>query len=205
MIGKLRGIVDSINEDSAIIDVGGVGYNVFCSGKTLGKFPESGSAVNLYIETHVREDHIHLYGFTEKIEQEWFLILNTVQGVGTRLALAILSVLSPEQLISAIASQDKLAFKQISGVGPKLSERIIVELKSKVKGINIDSLSSVAKISGRKGGSAADDNLTDAISALVNLGYNRSDAYTVIVKIANKNENIKTQELIREGLRELGR
>jgi len=200
MIGKLRGIIDSIEEDSLLIDVGGVGYQVFCSGNTLRKIPGRGEAVSLAIETHVREDHIHLYGFLEKIELEWFRILTTVQGVGNRVALAILSSLNPEQLMSAIAAQDKSAFKAVSGVGPKLSERIITELKTKVKSF----ASQPIVITPGKGKQPAPAP-HEAVSALVNLGYNRAEAYTVIAKIANQNSDMEVAELIRAGLKELGR
>lgn len=201
MIGKLRGIIDSISDDSVIVDVGGVGYLVYCSGQTLRKLPPRGAEASFIIETHVREDHIKLYGFMDRLEQEWFLELNNVQGVGTKMALGILSALTPQQLIAALVSQDKAAFKQISGVGPKLSERLVVELKSKVKGMSFDT---VAPLSGQDN-AVANNGMGDAISALVNLGYNRSDAYTVIAKIANKNENMQVSELIREGLKQLGK
>ncbi len=196
MIGKLRGIIDTISEDSAIIDVGGVGYHVFCSGNTLRKIPPTGGQVELTIETHVREDHIHLYGFLEKAELEWFRILLTVQGVGTRLALAILSALSPNQLMAAIASQDKAAFKAVNGVGPKLSERIVVELKGKVKSFGHQPIVAMP---------GAAPEIHEAVSALVNLGYNRSEAFTVIAKIANQNSDMEISGLIRAGLKELGK
>jgi len=198
MIGKLRGIIDSIGEDSLIVDVSGVGYHVFCSGNTLRKIPSAGGQVELTIETHVREDHIHLYGFLEKAELEWFRTLLTVQGVGTRLALAILSTLSPHQLITAIASQDKVAFKAVSGVGPKLSERIVVELKSKIKSFSATPVTAMP-------GKGQSPEIHEAVSALVNLGYNKSEAFTVIAKIANQNSDMEISGLIRAGLKELGK
>src|SRR5688572_4636847 len=131
MIGKLTGRVDDVAEDHAILDVGGVGYLIFASAKTLGQLV-SGQAASLRIETHVREDHFHLYGFTSEAERAWFKTLNTVQGVGVKMALAILSVFTPDQLLTAIGAQDKKAFTTVSGVGPKLAERIVTELKSTV-------------------------------------------------------------------------
>lgn len=200
MIGKLKGIVDTTTEDYAIIDVGGVGYVVFCSTKTLLALPSKGGEAELIIETHVREDHIHLYGFTSNLELEWFRNLTTVQGIGARIALSILSVLSPDQLITAIASQDKKAFTQISGIGPKLAERLLTELKSKAKSPIIDISSGKKIISLESSGF-----VTDAISALVNLGYNRSDVYNIVTKLAREQENAPVQELIRLSLRELAR
>lgn len=204
MIGKLRGIIDEINDNSVIVDVGGVGYMVFCSGQAMRRLPPKGSEASFIIETHVREDHFHLYGFLDRMEQEWFLELNGVQGVGTKMAMAILSALTPSQIIAALATQDKSAFKQISGVGPKLSERLITELKGKVKSINVEQLAPVATAA-NGAAPAATTSMADAISALVNLGYNRTDAYTVIAKISTKNDNLQTSELIREGLKQLGR
>ncbi len=200
MIGKLRGVVDITTEDHAIIDVGGVGYIVFCSTRTLLALPSRGGQAELIIETHVREDHIHLYGFTSNLELEWFRNLTTVQGIGARIALAILSVLSPDQLITAIASQDKKAFTQISGIGPKLAERLLTELKSKAKSPIIDISSGTKVISSESSGF-----VNDAISALVNLGYNRSDVYNTVTKLAREQENAPVQELIRLSLRELAR
>src|SRR5688572_6061603 len=119
MIGKLTGIVDDIEEDSVLIDVGGVGYTVYCSQRTLAALAP-GNAAMLTIETHVREDHIHLYGFPDAIEREWFRLLTSVQRVGAKMALAILGTLTPEHLLRAIVARDTSAFSRISGVGPKL-------------------------------------------------------------------------------------
>ena len=133
MIGKLRGHLDSITSEGVILDVGGVGYLVHVSGRTLGALPPVGESASLLIETHVREDHIHLYGFAEAGERDWFRLLETVQGVGVRHALAILSVLTPGDLTQAVAAQDKRALARASGVGPKLAGRIVAELKDKVE------------------------------------------------------------------------
>ncbi len=119
MIARLTGTVDSVGPEGAVIDVGGVGYLVFCSSRTLGRLPPPGGAVRLLIETHVREDHIHLYGFVDEAERDWFRLLTTVQGVGARLALAILSAVAPEALLLAIVAQDKAMLARADGVGPE--------------------------------------------------------------------------------------
>src|SRR6185437_14939417 len=163
VIAMLAGLLDRAGGDSMVIDVGGVGYLVFASSRTLGKAPSRGEPMRLLIETHVREDHIHLYGFADEAEREWFRLLTTVQGVGARIALAILSVLAPEALATAIAAQDKAAITEADGVGPKLGQPIVSELKDKVGGIAL--------------GPAAPAPLaaaSEAVSALVNLGYPRS-------------------------------
>src|SRR5665213_638364 len=125
MIGKLKGRIDSIEEDSVLIDVGGVGYHVFCSSRTLAQLPAKGEAAELVTETHVREDHIHLYGFPDASEREWFRLLMTVQGVGVRMAMAILSVFSPAQLVQSIHARDTKSLTRVSGVGAKLAERLV--------------------------------------------------------------------------------
>ena len=198
MIAKLAGIIDTINSDSAIVDVRGVGYLVFCSARTLSRLSH-GQTAQLFIETHVREDHIHLYGFQEQSERDWFLLLTTVQGVGTKVALAILSVLDPEQLLHAIAAADKTSFTQAPGVGPKLAGRLVSELKDKV---NVLALKSVSG-----GVTATRDNengaTRDAVSALVNLGYAPSEAFTVIAQAASQSPDAGIEALIMAGLAEL--
>ena len=198
MIAKLAGVIDTINSDSAVIDVRGVGYLVFCSARTLSRLSH-GQTAQLFIETHVREDHIHLYGFQEQSERDWFLLLTTVQGVGTKVALAILSVLDPEQLLHAIAAADKAAFTQAPGVGPKLAGRLVSELKDKVKAIALTPVS---------GGVASADDKTngatrDAVSALVNLGYSPSDAFTAVAQAAGQSPDASIEALIKAGLAEL--
>ncbi len=202
MIGKLRGIIDTIGEDMFIIDVAGVGYTVFCSNNTLRVLPAKGGEASIVIETHVREDHIHLYGFATNEEKKAFLTLNKVSGVGAKMALAILSIMSPAQLASALAAQDASAFKSASGVGPKLAARIVSELKDKFSFISTNIQTDITS------GTSLNipvNNISDAVSALVNLGYGRTDAYNVITKIAAKNDNMPLDSLIREGLKELGR
>lgn len=201
MIGRLRGIIDSVTENSLLIDVGGVGYHVFASANTLRAIPGEGQEAILYIETHVREDHIHLYGFASQEEKQWFKTLNTVNGVGTKMAMAVLSSLAPQEVATAIAAQDKSAFTQVSGVGGRLAERIITELKNKVDKISAEIVPIIGKTSGK--GKGADSVTGDAISALTNLGYNRSLAYGAIHRAASKKPDVGLEELIREGLKEL--
>ena len=137
MIGKLKGVVDEIGEDHCIVDVQGVGYVAWCSARTLAALPSPGEAVVLYIETYVREDVIRLYGFATPVEREWFLLLSSnVQGVGTKVALAVLSTLSPADLANAIALKDIAMVSRAPGVGKKVAERIVVELKNKAPALS---------------------------------------------------------------------
>ena len=131
MIGKLTGMLDSYGEDFIIVDVGGVGYVVHCSARTLQALPAPGDPVTLAIETHVREDQIRLFGFITGVEREWFRLLQTVQGVGTKVALSVLGTLAPADLASAIALRDKAMIARSPGVGQKVAERIVTELKDK--------------------------------------------------------------------------
>lgn len=206
MIGKLTGKVDSVAEDHCILDVGGVGYLVFASGRTLAALPQTGGMMSLLTETHVREDHIHLYGFANEAERQWFRTLTTVQGVGVKVALAIQSVLSPEQILTAIAAQDKKAFTAVSGVGPKLGERIVTELKSqasKMTGLGF-SMPAATGTAPKKGkAAAAPSAVEDALSALVHLGYNRSDAFSVVMRIQSSEPSASLDTLIRASLKEL--
>jgi len=203
MIAKLTGLVDGVVEDGCVVDVGGVGYLVYCSGRTLARLPRPGEAVSLVIVTHVREDHIHLYGFLDSGEREWFRLLTTVQGVGSRVALAILSVLGPGELASAIALQDKAALTEADGVGPKLAARVVAELKDKAGGLGAalapGGRGVPAAIVAPGGGAAG-----DAVSALVNLGYRRTDAVGAVGEAARRLGAAATVEaLIRAGLSEL--
>src|SRR6478735_2685445 len=179
MIGKLKGIIDSYGEDFIIVDVNGVGYVVHCSARTLQALPPQGEAVALAIETHVREDQIKLFGFTSDLEREWFRLLQTVQGVGTKVALAILSTLKPAELASAIALRDKAAIVRTPGVGPKVGERIVTELKDKAPNYaNVDP--AVVRLSGDIEDRRAPQPVADAVSALVNLGYGQPQAAAAI-------------------------
>lgn len=197
MIGKLTGILDSAGEDRAMVDVGGVGYVVFASARTLGNLPRLGEPVTLYIETHVREDHIHLYGFADMGEQELFRLLLSVQGVGARVALALMAVFSPVAFRTAVAAGDKAAITAANGVGPKLAGRIINELKDKLVGdLALDGGVAAVPMGG---------DFSDAVSALVNLGYRPAEAHTAVAVAQNNlGQEAGIGQLIRVGLRELG-
>ncbi len=200
MIAMLAGIVDQAAADSVVVDVNGVGYLVFASSRTLVRVPSRGEAVRLLIETHVREDHIHLYGFADEAERGWFRLLTTVQGVGAKLALALLSVLPPEALATAIMAQDKAALARADGVGQKLAQRIANELKDKVGGIALGPAATSAPVAAPPGAAA------DAVSALINLGYSRSDAYSAVNQAAQRlGAEARIDALIRAGLQELAR
>jgi Holliday junction DNA helicase RuvA len=215
MIAALKGLVDHIGEDSAVIDVGGVGYLVFCSSRTLTALPRAGEAVALRIETHVREDHIHLYGFATDAERAWFRLLTTVQGVGARVALAILSALSATDLARAIAAQDKAALGRANGVGPKLAQRIVAELKDKAGALELGAGARAAGLATSGAADAGDTTtdggggderlVSDAVSALVNLGYGRTEAYGAVIEAAREmGAQVKVEALIRGGLARLG-
>lgn len=196
MIAMLAGRVDQVGTDSLILDVNGVGYQVFCSVRNLGRLPVRGEPLRLHIETHVREDHIHLYGFLDEAERAWFRLLLSVQGVGARIAMAILGTLAPAELATAIVAQDKASITRADGVGPKLAARILTELKDKAA-----ALAPVAVVA-----DAADGATVDAVSALVNLGYARGDAYGAVAEAARRlGPAAQLDALIRAGLRELGR
>ncbi|MBQ2811377.1 MAG: Holliday junction branch migration protein RuvA [Alphaproteobacteria bacterium] len=206
MIAKLRGLVDSIYEDSCIVDVGGVGYLVFASAKTLARL-NTGNEVSLLVETVVREDSISLFGFYDAWEKEWFGTLTKVQGVGAKVCLSILSVLTPSQLAQAVAAQDKNSFLRASGVGPKLAARLVTELKDKIVTVPVgEVLLSDIKSDNTSENVApviVNDNKTeDTISALINLGYNRLEAYKVVAKIYENNSDKPISELIRLSLKE---
>lgn len=205
MIGKLKGIIDSYNEDNVILDVHGVGYLVHCSSRTLQSLPQAGEAATLFIETVVREDMIRLFGFATEGEKAWFNILLGVQGVGQKVALAILSTLRPAELANAIAMKDKAAIARTSGVGPKLAERICVELKDKAPAFgSIDP--AVVKLAGEVDEGRAKGPVKDAISALVNLGYGQPQAAAAVAAAAKTlGEAAETGALIRQGLRELAK
>ena len=197
MIGKLTGLIDSTGDDWVILDVGGVGYIVYCSGRTLGLLPPAGGGATLWIETHVREDHIHLYGFADPAEHDWFKLLQSVQGVGAKMALAVLTVLPPHDLVRAIAAQDKATIARAHGVGQKLAGRIASELKDKAGGM---ALGPVAVANGSAGGEISED----AVSALVNLGYRRAEAFAAVAKASGDlGRGASVESLIKAGLKEL--
>ena len=199
MIASLTGVLETVAEDFAVVDVSGVGYLVFCSGRTLANLPQPGEPVRFVVETHVREDHINLYGFAEAGERDWFRLLTSVQGVGAKVALAILSAIGSEELIQAVAAQDKTMVSRANGVGPKLAGRIVLELKDKVGGLVPSGLSASVR-----GAPSSGDESEDAISALVNLGFQRTDAFGAVVRAAEKiGEKAGVDDLIRVGLQEL--
>ena len=205
MIGKLRGVINSYGEDSVILDVNGVGYLVHCSARTLQELPSAGEAATLSIETHVREDQIRLFGFRTDLEREWFRLLQTVQGVGAKVALAVLGTLKPSELASAIAMRDKAMVARTPGVGPKVAERIITELKDKAPAYsNIDP--ALVRLSGELDEKRAPQPVADAVSALMNLGYAQPLAAAAVAAASrNAGGSAEVSTLIRLGLKELAK
>jgi Holliday junction DNA helicase RuvA len=203
MIGKLSGIIDSFGDDYLILDVSGVGYVVTCSSRTLQRLPARGEAASLAIETQVREDAIRLFGFTSDVERDWFRLLQSVQGVGAKVALALLSILSAGELATAIGTQDKASVARAPGVGPKLAARIVAELKDKAPVLAaVDP--AVARLAGEEEAKSAPRPVQDAISALVNLGYGRPQAAAAVAaSLSALGESAEAPALIRRGLREL--
>ncbi len=202
MIAKLKGVVDSVDTDSAIVDVGGVGYLVSASARTLRDLVV-GTPATVLVETIVREDAIALYGFLETAERDWFRILTTVQGVGARVALSILSTLSPDEIARAIAAQDRATLSRPAGVGPKLAARLATELKDKAAAFGIASpASNTPDAMAAPAGSLNED----AVSALVNLGYRRVEAFGAVARVSQRlGADAKLDALIRAGLQELAR
>ena len=220
MIAKLRGMVDTIGEDYFIIDVNGVGYLVYASAKTLARL-HVGEGASVLTETVVREDSITLFGFASALEKEWFITLTKVQGVGAKVCLSILSALTPLQLAQAISAQDKASFTRANGVGPKLAARIVTELKDKIVTIPVAAASTTAEMERELNMDADQEvnayedslvamesnsaNSEDAISALVNLGYQRMEAYRAVNKVQGENPNADVSELIRLSLKEFAK
>ncbi|HEY1631476.1 MAG TPA: Holliday junction branch migration protein RuvA [Rhizomicrobium sp.] len=198
MIGKLTGIVDSIAEDHAIVDVGGVGYLVQCPASTLSRLA-AGATVSLMIEMKVSEDAIRLYGFLAAEEREWFRLLQTVQNVGARVALNVLSALTARDLQRAIALSDKAAIGRAQGVGPKLALRIVTELKDKAPSMMLRGGEEMATVAAPRGPEA------DAVSALVKLGYSQGHAAESVARAAREFGEAPADVLIREALRAIGR
>ena len=209
MIGKLSGIIDSFDTNHFILDVSGVGYVIFASSRTLSSIGQVGDTTSVLIITNVREDAITLYGFADAVEQQWFKLLTSVQGVGAKAGLSILAACPADQLSFVIASQDKASLTRADGVGPKLATRILTELKDKAGKIEITS--NVAPNSATENTSSAGGQITDivdqdAVSALTNLGYNSTDAYRAVLAAkskANDNDQSDLQALIRLALQEL--
>ena len=199
MIGKLTGRLDAVSDNGAIIDVGGVGYSVFTSSRTMSQLGSIGEVVTVLVETHVREDHIHLYAFYSDDEKRWFQTLQTVQGVGSKAALAILSALTSEDIMNSLLSEDKTMFVRADGVGQKLATRIVSELKDKVDGFFAGNVNNIET-------TTSPDNslIADAISAMVNLGFSRFEAQKAVSKASNYEANIETlDKLIAATLKEL--
>jgi holliday junction DNA helicase RuvA len=205
MIGKLKGIIDSYGEDYVILDVNGVGYQVHCSARTLQALPAPSEAATLSIETYVREDQIKLFGFASDAEREWFRLLQTVQGVGAKVALSVLGSLRVSELAAAVAMRDKAVVARTPGVGPKVAERIVTELKDKVPALtNLDP--AVVHLAGALDEKRTPKPVADAVSALVNLGYGQPQAAAAIAAAArNAGEGADTATLIRQGLKELAK
>ena len=200
MIASLAGLVELLAEDHVVVDVGGVGYLVQCSGRTLGALPGPGEPVKLLIETHVREDRFDLFGFADRAEREWFRRLQGVQGVGARVALAILTVLRADELARAIATGDKALVSRANGVGAKLAQRIVTELRDAASEIAL--ATDGVPIGALAGGGVEGD----AVSALVHLGYRRSEAVSAVAAAARRvGADAGVDALIRDGLRELAR
>ncbi len=205
MIGKLRGKIDAIGESHAIIDVNGVGYEVQLSARTLRNL-KPGEEVSFTIDTHVREDAIRLFGFASEVERSWFRTLQTIQGVGSKVALAVLGTLSPQDLASAIALGNWAAVEQTQGVGKKLAQRIVAELKDKAPALSVAGLNVPAAVNGKMAAPAEANATAEAISALINLGYNPAQANAAVATALNElGEKAETAGLIRRGLRELAR
>lgn len=208
MISKLRGRIEEKEEDSVLLDVGGVGYLVFCSQRTLAALGGEGEAAALYTEMIVREDAHQLYGFPDKVEREWFRLLTTVQRVGNKVALQIMSAYTPQQMAQAIIAKDTSAFSRIKGIGAGLAERIVTELKDKVakmptSGIGVQGSGGRKELLEGTKHKAQSTHHDDAISALVNLGYSRTEAYSAALKASEVAKGL--DEMIRLSLKELAR
>jgi Holliday junction DNA helicase RuvA len=207
VIGKLRGKIDAIGEAHAIIDVNGVGYEVQLSARTLRSL-KPGEEVALTVDTHVREDAIRLFGFASEVERAWFRSLQTIQGVGSKVALAVLGTLSPHDLASAIALQSWAAVEQTPGVGKKLAQRIVAELRDKTPAASALGSAVAASAAGRANGAASlqGNAAAEAVSALINLGYQPAQASSAVATALDElGEAAETAGLIRRGLRELAR
>lgn len=204
MIGKLKGTIEEIGEDYALVDVHGVCYVAYCSSRTLAKLGGVGEACVLFIETYVREDQLKLFGFLTVIEREWFILLQSVQGVGAKVALAVLSTLSTAELANAIALQDKTVISRAPGVGPKVAMRMVLELKNKAPSFAGEALNIGFKQEIGEGVAAAP--VSDAVSALTNLGYSRDQAANAVAAaMKTAGEGADSAKLIRLGLRELSK
>lgn len=197
MIAFLRGPVEALEEDRCIIDVGGVGYLVMASTRTLAVLPAAPGVARMLVETQVREDAITLYGFADAAERDWFRLLLTVQGVGAKVALNLLSALSPGELVRAIAAGDRASLTRAAGVGAKLAVRLLSELREKAGAMPSGGamLAAVAPVGGVE---------ADALSALGNLGYRAGEARPAVERVlARLGEGAPVGQVIRESLQEL--
>jgi holliday junction DNA helicase RuvA len=199
MIAQLTGLVDALEDGRCVIDVAGVGYLVHASSRTLAALPRAPEIAKLLIETHVREDAIQLFGFAETGERDWFRLLTTVQGVGPRVALSILSALAPRDLIGAIVGRDQASLTRAPGVGARLAARLLTELKDKVGTMPSSSGPGIPAQIPRPTGTAG-----DALSALVNLGYRRPEAQATLARVLDRlGDSAALDAIIRESLKEL--
>lgn len=204
MIGKLKGTIEEIGDDYVLVDVHGVCYVAYCSGRTLSKIGSVGEACVLFIETYVREDQLKLFGFMSVLEREWFNLLQSVQGVGAKVALAVLSTLTPGELANAIALQDKTSVSRAQGVGPKVAVRIVTELKNKAPAYAGEAINIGLKQEIGEGVASAP--VADAVSALTNLGYSRDQAANAVAAaMKTAGDGADSAKLIRLGLKELAR
>lgn len=199
MIAKLSGILDSTGPDWLILDVSGVGYQVFASSRTLSHLPQMGEKFSLMIETLVRNEQTQLFGFSHEDERTWFRLLLGIQGVGAKVGLALLSALSSDELHQAILTQDQALITRADGVGPKLAGRIVAELKGKVGGIALKLNNPTPEVVG--GMASFSGGMSEAISALTNLGYRRAEAVEAVAKSSQTlGPGVSTEALIRQGL-----
>jgi len=205
MIGKLKGTIEEIAEDHVLIDVQGVCYVAYCSTRTLSRLGSPGEAAALFIETYVREDQLRLFGFGSALEREWFRLLQSVQGVGAKVALAVLSTLTASDLANAIALQDKAVIARAPGIGPKVAQRIVTELKAKAPAFSGETGGAMG-LRQELGEGVAAAPVADAVSALSNLGYSRDQAATAVAAaLKTAGEDADSAKLIRLGLKELAR
>ena len=210
MIARLKGLLDEIGPDWIVVDVGGVGYQVFCPARVIAALPAIGDPLSLHIETHVREDHIHLFGFASARERECFRMLTTVQGVGAKVGLGILGTLSVDDLTAAIVAEDKALLTRADGVGPRLAARLMTELKDKIVSLGAEFVPNTPAAapagSDNDAAAMADESSisADAISALVNLGYGRAESFSAVNRAAQSGEAASDLDrLIPAALKEL--
>jgi Holliday junction DNA helicase RuvA len=198
MIALLNGRVAALEDGRCVIDVGGVGYLVHASTRTLAALPAAPATARILVETQVREDAITLYGFIDPAERDWFRLLTTVQGVGAKVALGVLSALSPNDLVAAIAAGDRASLTRAPGVGVKLAVRLLSELRDKAGGLPIgQGLPAPAAPAGVE---------ADALSALANLGYRRMEAHPVVARVRERlGDTAALDAVIRDSLKELAR